>query len=176
MRSPYQVQMPRVISANSPSLRTALFAVWYHRLVAPELVIRLFVKTHTHAVCAYAALVGLFGWLFGIAPYCCKVSESWRANIKIGENIPWPVILYVILLNLLNVVVALRKVHSLRVLPRKVSDETEWWQYQYHCPEAWVRKEALDYTNIFVGYVDLGGYDSVDGHQDEPKQHGARNS
>ena len=41
------------------------------------------------------------------------------------KNVPWPVILNIVLLNLLNVVVGTRKVHPLNVLPHKVAQKTQ---------------------------------------------------
>jgi hypothetical protein len=121
------LRIHRTTSANSPFLQTVLFAVWYHRLATPELVIRLFERTHNHAACAYVALVGLFGLLSGIAPCLKRVSQSLLGRVQRQENIPWPIILDVVLLNLLDMMVALREVHPLRVLPCKVSDKTKWW-------------------------------------------------
>ena len=95
----------------------------------------------------------------------------WTVRVRGDE--PWPIVLNVVFLDLLDVVVTLREVHAFRILPGKVSDQAERGEYYYHGPEAGVGEEALDDADVFVGDVYHGGDGGVDGHEDEPEEEGA---
>lgn len=70
--------------ANSPFLHIVLFPLSYHRLVIHEFGIRLLARRRIHAVCAFVAPVGLFGWLFGIAPSWERISRG--EDVRKGET------------------------------------------------------------------------------------------
>jgi len=72
-------------------------------------VIRRLGRRRIHVVCAYVALVVLFGWLFGIAPsyFFVRMSKSQGKG-----SIPRSIILDVVFLDLLDVMIGLWVVHA----------------------------------------------------------------
>lgn len=59
---------------------------------------------------------------------------------------PWPVILNVVLLDLLDMVVGFRVVHALNVLPDEVAQQTEHHQDNRLQPEYWAGVQSRDDT------------------------------
>lgn len=62
--------------------------------------------------------------------------------------IPRPVVLNVILLNLLNVVVCLRKVHSLGILPSNIARQTQTCQHKNLEPKDWAAVQLGDDAKV----------------------------
>jgi len=84
-------------------------------------------------------------------------------------DIPRPVILNVVLLNLLHMVVRLRIIHSLGIFPRKVSNETQGRQNHYrHQPEIRIGQEDRKHVDVLRGKSQLGCDGGVDGQENEP--------
>lgn len=83
-------------------------------------------------------------------------------------DVPWSVVLNVILLNLLHMMITLREVHSLGILPCKISDQAERWQHHHHCPEPWIGEQALNDSDILIRDVGHGRHCRIDRHEDEP--------
>jgi hypothetical protein len=63
------VSLVSLMAGSLPSLHTALSPWLYHRLVAREFAIRRLAKMHIHVACAFVGPGGLFGSLFGTAPF-----------------------------------------------------------------------------------------------------------
>ena len=114
-----------ITSLNWPYGHTDHAPELYHTPAAHVPAIHPSVRKRSRAVYAYAALAALCGWLFGIVPYCgSKSATVHNKSAGKGFNIPRSVVLNVVLLDLLDVVIRLRKVHSLGILPCKISNET----------------------------------------------------
>lgn len=87
------------------------------------------------------------------------------------DDIPRPVILYVVFLDLLDMVVCLWAVHSLGILPRKVTQKAEACQAGRLEPEDRVGKEPRDDSVVLSRDVEHGGNGSVGGDEDVPDGH-----
>lgn len=120
---------PAGSALNWPSRHTARDAAWYRMLAGHVFETRRPGRRRSRAAYASAGLAGPSGWPSGIVPSCGFRTTS-VCGVEKGEGgagtggfgyVPWTVILDVVLLDLLDVVICLRIVHSLHVLVGEVS-------------------------------------------------------
>lgn len=88
--------------------------------------------------------------------------------------IPWPVVLSVVLLDLLDVMVRLRKVHSLCVFPGKVPDEAQRRKDDDHAPEGGTAEQLGNDAVKFHAEAEFRRHYAVDWKEDEPDDQTSR--
>lgn len=119
------------------------------------------------------ALIGLAECITTLFPHALYLADFADRLLKLLHS--WPVILYVVLLDLLDMVIGLRQVHALRIFPRKVAGETESWQDNSHQVELRYRKYNRNNALVFPREADGRSGISVSWQENQPNQKRARN-
>lgn len=88
-------------------------------------------------------------------------------------HVPWSIILDIVLLNLLDVVIRLRPVHSLGVLPYKITQQAHDGQDDGLKPKDGAGVQSRNHAKVLHGKVDLGCHNTVGGDEDVPNSHAA---
>lgn len=91
-------------------------------------------------------------------------------------NVPWSIILDIVLLNLLDVVICLRAIHALGILPRHITHQTQDSQHKSLEPKHRTRVQPRHNASVLHGEVESRRHGAIRGDEDIPDGHAAGDS
>lgn len=115
----------------------------------------------------------------GLLELLHAIARSGQSLLRVKDredenNIPRPVILNIILLNLLHVVIRLRLPKPLAKLPSKVPRQAKNRQRRHLQPECRAREEPRDDAKQLGRDPQLGRHNTIDGDKHDPNDEAAR--